>query len=147
MTSLSTWTIRRKLIGLGLASAAVALVLAAVAITAYDQITFRATKLENVTAVAAIVGHNAAAALAFDDAASGGKILSGLRAKPSIARAALYRRDGTVFATYTRADMSAAFAPPAVQPDQACSAPSNCCSFARSRSTANRSARSISSLI
>ena len=95
----------RKLIGLGVASAAVALMLAAVAITAYDQITFRATKLENVTAVAAIVGHNAAAALAFDDAASGAKILSGLRAKPSIARASLYRRDGTVFATYTRSDV------------------------------------------
>jgi hypothetical protein len=80
------------LIGLGLASAGVALLLAAVAITAYDQVTFRATKLDNVTAVAEVVGHNAAAALAFDDAASGAKILSGLRAKPSIGRAALYRR-------------------------------------------------------
>ena len=84
--TLASWSIRRKLIGLGVASAAVALVLAAVAITVDDQITFRATKLENVTAVAAIVGHNAAAALAFDDAASGAKILSGL-ARQAVDRA------------------------------------------------------------
>jgi signal transduction histidine kinase/CheY-like chemotaxis protein len=119
VTFLASWSIRRKLIGLGLASAAAALVLAAVAITIYDQVTFRAAKLQNVNMVAAIVGHNAAAALAFDDAASGGKILSGLGAQPTIVRAALYRRDGTVFATYTRADVDARFLPPPVQPEQA----------------------------
>jgi two-component system, sensor histidine kinase and response regulator len=119
VTSVASWSIRRKLIGLGVASAAVALVLAAVAITTYDQITFRATKLENITAVALIVGHNAAAALAFDDAPSGGKILSGLRAKPSILHASLYREDGRVFATYTRSNVGEAFTPPPVQPDQA----------------------------
>jgi two-component system, sensor histidine kinase and response regulator len=119
MIALASWSIRSKLIGLGLASAAVALILAAVAITVYDQITFRATKLENVNVVAAIVGHNAAAALAFDDAVSGAKLLSGLAAKPSIARAALYRRDGAVFATYTRPDVGGAFTPPPVRPDEA----------------------------
>jgi two-component system, sensor histidine kinase and response regulator len=117
MTSLSSWTIRRKLIGLGLASAAVALLLAAVAITVYDQVTFRAMALENATATAAIVGHNAAAALAFDDAASGVKILSSLREKPSIAHAALYTRDGSVFAIYTRHDVPEPFRPPTAQPD------------------------------
>ena len=105
MIRLASWSIRNKLISLGVASAAVALVLAATAITTYDQITLRATSLENATVLAAIVGHNAAAALAFDDAISGVKILSGLRAKPSIARACLYGRDGTVFATYSRGDM------------------------------------------
>ena len=118
MRFLDSWSIRKKLIGLGVASAAVALLLAAVAIIAEDQISYRATKLENVIAAAAIVGHNAAAALAFDDPASGEKILSGLRAKSSITGAALYRRDGSIFATYRRADLGP-FSPPAVQPDQA----------------------------
>jgi signal transduction histidine kinase/CheY-like chemotaxis protein len=68
--------------------------------------------------MAALVGDNAAAALAFDDAESGSKILSGLRAKPSIARAALYRRDGSVFATYSRGTLPAPFVPPAPRPDQ-----------------------------
>jgi two-component system sensor histidine kinase/response regulator len=119
VTPLASWTIRRKLIGLGLTSAAVALLLVAVAITVYDQITFRATKLENVNAVAAIVGHNAAAALAFDDPASAVKILSGLRATPSIVHASLYTREGDVFAVYKRGDGNEPFRPPAVQPEQA----------------------------
>ena len=119
MTPVASWSIRTKLIGLGVASAAVALMLAAAAIIAEDQSSFRATKLENVTAIAAIVGHNAAAALAFDDAVSGAKILSGLRAKPSITRASLYRSDGSVFATYSRSDLREPFTPPPVQPDQA----------------------------
>ncbi len=118
MTLLASWTIRQKLVGLGLTSAAVALALAAVALTIYDQVTFRAARLANADVVAAIVAHNAAAALAFDDAAAGAKILSGLRAEASIARAALYRRDGEVFATYVRRDVGGSFVPPEVQPDQ-----------------------------
>jgi two-component system, sensor histidine kinase and response regulator len=119
VSRLASWSIRTKLIGLGVTSAAVALLLAAVAMAVEDQSSFRATKLENVTAVAAIVGHNAAAALAFDDAASGAKILSGLRAKPSITRAVLYKQDGGTFATYTRSDVDRQFTPPAVRPDEA----------------------------
>jgi signal transduction histidine kinase/CheY-like chemotaxis protein len=119
VTPFGSWSIRTKLIGLGVTSAAVALLLAAVAIAVEDQYSFRATKLENVTAVAAIVGHNAAAALAFDDAASGAKILSGLLAKPSITRAVLYKQDGRTFATYTRSDVDRRFTPPAVRPDEA----------------------------
>jgi two-component system, sensor histidine kinase and response regulator len=115
MISLASWTLRRKLIGLALVSAAVALLLAGAAIIVADQISFRAIKVENVTAVAAIVGHNAAAAIAFDDAPSGAKILAGLRAKPSITRAWLYRRDGSLFATYTRPGVNEPSTPPAGQ--------------------------------
>jgi two-component system sensor histidine kinase/response regulator len=119
LTPLASWTIRKKLIGLGLVSAAVALLLAGVAIIVEDQITFRANTVESVTTVAAIVGHNAAAAIAFDDAVSGAKILGGLHVKPSITRAGLYRQDGTVFATYSRSDLKEPFTPPGVLPDQA----------------------------
>ena len=118
MTGLASWTIRKKLIGLGLASAAVALLLAGVAVIVEDQVTFRANTVESVTTVAAIVGHNAAAAIAFDDAVSGAKILSGLRVKPSITRAGLYRQDGTVFATYSRSGLTEPFSPPQVLSDQ-----------------------------
>jgi hypothetical protein len=102
MDALATLSLRHKLIGFGVVIATVALLLAGTAIIGYDQITFRAIKLSNVTAVAEIVGLNAAAALAFDDAAAAGTILNGLRAKPSIAAATLYRRNGEVFATYVR---------------------------------------------
>ena len=109
----STLSLRAKLIGLGVVTATVALLLAGTAIIAYDQFTFRANKLSNVTAVAEIVGLNAAAALAFDDADAAGKILNGLRAKPSVVSASLYRRDGQIFATYVRADVKGRVSPPA----------------------------------
>jgi signal transduction histidine kinase/CheY-like chemotaxis protein len=115
MISPASWTLRSKLIGLALVSSAVALLLAGVAIFVEDQMNVRATKVENLTAVAAIVGHNAAAAIAFDDAHSGAKVLSGLHAKPSITRAWLYRGDGTVFAAYQRAGLNEPLTPPAVQ--------------------------------
>ena len=76
--------------------------------------------------MAAIVGHNAAAALAFDDAASGAKILSGLRAKPSIARAvAVPARRGGVCHLHAQRRRRAVYAAGQCSPTRRCSAPSN----------------------
>jgi signal transduction histidine kinase/CheY-like chemotaxis protein len=113
------FSLRNKLIALGVISATVSLLLAAMAIIAYDQATFRSTKTDNVTAVAELVGHNAAAAIAFDDKAAAAKVLSGLRAKPSIVAASLYLTDGSVFATYTRAGTDGVFEPPPPRADAA----------------------------
>ncbi len=113
-----TLSLRLKLIGLGTVSATVALLLVAVATIAYGYMNVRAEKLTNATAVAEIVGLNAAAALAFDDRSSGAKILSGLRAKPSVVAASLYTSDGSVFATYVR-EGTGAFTPPPPQGEAA----------------------------
>ena len=50
MTSPDSWSLRKRLIALGLVSAVVSLVLASVAITFYDQMTFRASELESAEA-------------------------------------------------------------------------------------------------
>jgi signal transduction histidine kinase/CheY-like chemotaxis protein/HPt (histidine-containing phosphotransfer) domain-containing protein len=116
MMRFSSISLRNKLTVLGVVSATVALLLAAVAIIAYDQVTFRAAKLANVTTMAELVGSNAAAALDFDDEASAAKLLRGLGAKRSIVAASLYRADRTVFATYARPD-APRFSPPAPRGD------------------------------
>jgi two-component system, sensor histidine kinase and response regulator len=117
MKRLWSFSIRRKLIALGVISATVALLLAAAGIIAYDQVTYRTAKLANVTALAELVGSNAAAALIFDDTEAATKVLRGLRAERSIVAAALYRTDWTPFVTYTDAAAGNQFSPPELRPD------------------------------
>jgi hypothetical protein len=60
---LNDWSIRQKLIGFATATTAVALLLAGSGMMTYDYVTFRETKLNNVAAIAEVVGLNSAAAL------------------------------------------------------------------------------------
>ena len=59
----------------------------------------RAQRLE---VTADVVGSQAVAALEFEQESEAGAILNSLRAEPLILAAAVYRRDGRVFATYLR---------------------------------------------
>ena len=56
----------------------------------YDQVTYRTTKIENVSAIAEIVGLNSTAAIAFDDRDAATRILAALTSKPGITAAAIY---------------------------------------------------------
>ena len=61
---------------------------------------------EELHSIAELIGTNAAAALAFDDALNGEKLLAALHTRPHIRGAALYRADGQFFASYLRPSSS-----------------------------------------
>ena len=94
--------IKRKLIGLMMLASSAALLLAGLALAGYEWTSSRTDTLSNLQALAAVVGGNSTAAIAFDDAEAGQTILSALRAVGEINRAVLYGPSGKVLAAYTR---------------------------------------------
>ena len=62
----------------------------------------------DLSVLAEITGDNSTAALSFGDRKTAEELLSGLRAKRSIATAAIYSADGKVFASYRRGPAAAA---------------------------------------
>ena len=100
MFQMADWPIRRKLgflIGVGIA---VALLLACTAFTVHDVRVIRAAKVEQITALADILGSNATTALEFNDPDTAKEVLSSLRLQPSIEVAVLFDADGQVVASY-----------------------------------------------
>ena len=62
-------------------------------------------KQSGIWLTADLIGTNTAAALAFDDAMNGEKLLDALRTRPHIRGAALYESSGRFLASYLRADL------------------------------------------
>jgi signal transduction histidine kinase/FixJ family two-component response regulator len=100
MFQLADWPIRRKLGFLTGVGALVALLLACTAFTVHDVRMIRAAKVEQITALADILGSNATTALEFHDPDTAKEVLSSLRLQPSIELAALFDADGEVIASY-----------------------------------------------
>ncbi|MCX6903990.1 MAG: PAS domain-containing protein, partial [Verrucomicrobia bacterium] len=109
--------IKRKLTLITLLTSGVALLLASVAFVAWELVVFRKTMVNGALITAEMVGYNSCAALSFDDPASAAETLKSLHADPHIMGGAVYRKDGTLFATYQRAQLNEPFHPPAVEPD------------------------------
>ena len=99
--------LKRKLSGLTLLIAGVALLLAFLGFFSYELLTFRASTIDELSARAAVIGRNSTGAVVFDDSESAGQMLEGLRAHPKIEGACIYAANGSVFAEY-RAETSAA---------------------------------------
>jgi len=93
-------SIKKKLVRFGLLTAALALTLSSAAFLAYEMLTFRRETVQELEAVAAVIGSNSTAALAFEDAAAAAELLAGLREHPRIDAARIYRPDGLPFASY-----------------------------------------------
>src|SRR5437016_158438 len=100
MRSFSTLPIKQKLTLVILISSGIVLLLACAALVAYDVLTFRRTMVNDLTALAKIIGANNRAALAFNDQAMAGESLASLKAKPFIASACLYTTNGTILVQY-----------------------------------------------
>lgn len=66
----------------------------------YDTITFRERAVRQVSSMGGIVAANSTAALAFDNSDDATAVLEALAAEPNLRAAALYREDGSLFATY-----------------------------------------------
>ena len=85
------------LIGVG---ALLALLLACTAFTIHEVKMIRAAKVEQINALADILGSNATTALEFHDPATAEEILSSLRLQPSVEVAALFDEQGQILASY-----------------------------------------------
>lgn len=94
--------IRRKLMGIAVLTAAVALALAGTAFMVYELAIFRSAMTRELMGTADILGANSTAALTFHDAEAAEMTLQGLRAIPRIVSAAIYTKEGHLFAVYHR---------------------------------------------
>ena len=100
MARLQGMPLRRK-ITLGMVLVAgLALGLSSVAYILFQARLLRRTKATRAFTLAQVAGDNSRAALAFNDAASGERILESLSADPDLQRACLYDASGAIFATY-----------------------------------------------
>jgi signal transduction histidine kinase len=108
-------SIARRLARLNMVTSGMALLVAGLALSIYDFITFRTALLDKQSVEARIVGSNTITALTFDDPGAAERTLGALRAEPRVEGAALYRPDGQPFASYARE----ASLPPLVLPKEA----------------------------
>ena len=102
MASFRDIPIKQKLVITIVVTTAVALLLAGVGIVVFDTIVFRGYLERDLSALARIIADNSTAALAFNDPDSAAETLGALRARTHLVKACIYRRDGSVLASYTR---------------------------------------------
>jgi two-component system, sensor histidine kinase and response regulator len=106
------FSLRRKLTLIIMINTVVALCAAGIAFAEYGVYRFKELRLQDLNALANILGTNSTAALAFRDPNAAADILQALAAKPHILAAAIYDRDGQPFAVYHRGGPNARFTPP-----------------------------------
>src|ERR1700730_12196546 len=98
--SLRDLPIKRKLMVVILLTNSFALLLMGSALVVYERITFRHALAVNMNVLAQIIGSNTTAALAFDEAKNAREILGGLVAENQTKCAAIYDRNGRIFASF-----------------------------------------------
>ena len=103
---LNQLSIRQRLLLLTMLTSGIGVLLGCAGYLIYEVREDHRQKIEELQSLADFVGINAAAALAFDDAAGGAKLLEALRTRPHVRMGVLYRPDGAFFASYIRADLS-----------------------------------------
>src|SRR5580692_6074481 len=113
------WTrklsLRRKITLLIMINTFAALCAAGIAFAEYGVYRFKELRLEDLNALANILGTNSTAPLVFKDPSSAQDILQALAAKPHIMAAVIYDRDGKPFAIYHRGTSRDTFSPPPVE--------------------------------
>lgn len=95
-------SIKRKLTVILIVTSSAALLMAGAATIIYERLTFPRNLAQNLASLADVVGNNSAAAILFNDETAAAETLQGLRATPSIMMAQVYRKDGSVLASYLR---------------------------------------------
>ena len=116
MLDLRKMSLLRSLLLLCMMTSGAGLVVVCAGFLAYDLHDFRAKKIEVLKLTGDLIASNADAALAFNDADSGNRLLEGMRLKPEIRAAVLYRRDDHVLASYVRRDLAGNYALPKTAP-------------------------------
>ncbi len=105
-------SIKYKLIMIGLFTTGAVLLFTGLALIINEYLSFRNALINNLTIQIKIIADNSTAALSFDDEKAAKEILKALKASPNITYAVTYSGDGSVFATYKRADMEDVFFQP-----------------------------------
>jgi PAS domain S-box-containing protein len=93
-------SIKRKAMAVIMLTSVAVLLLTATAFTVYDLATYRQNLAGSLSATAAIIADHSVAALTVRDEKDARAILASLRADPHIVAAALYDRQGNLFARY-----------------------------------------------
>ncbi len=108
--------IKRKLMVVLLLTTSLALVLMAGAVVTYEILTFRTAITTNTGVLAKVIGSISTSSLAFENQEDATEMLSVLSAEPQITAAAIYNREGRVFAQFPK-DGTDLDIPPAPGPD------------------------------
>ena len=114
--SLRDIPIKRKLMVVILLTSGFAILLMGSALITYELVTFRSALTSNIEVLAQIIGSNSTAALAFDDRQNANEILRALAAENQITAAAIYDRNGRLFASFPES-IAPAQLPPVPGPD------------------------------
>jgi signal transduction histidine kinase/ActR/RegA family two-component response regulator len=114
--SLRNIPIKRKLMLVILLTSGFAILVMGSALIGYELGTFRRSLTGNIEVLAQIIGSNSTAALAFDDRENANEILRALAAENQITAAAIYDRNGQLFARFPEA-IPATQLPPSPGPD------------------------------
>jgi len=101
-------SIQRKLRTVITLTSAIVLLLACAAFIAADRERAGRAMRDDLSSIAAIIAANTAAPLTFDDRQGAADVLSALKARPAIVAAAVYTREGKLFAKYGIADFGEA---------------------------------------
>ena len=109
------FSLRRKITLVIMINTVAALCAAGVAFAEYGVYRFKELRLEDLNALAGILGTNSTAPLEFKDPNSARDILQALAAKPHILAAVIYDNDGKPFAVYHRAGLKGRYSPPSVE--------------------------------
>src|SRR5712675_138708 len=112
-------SLRRKITMVIMVNTFAALCAAGIAFAEYGVYRFKELRLEDLNALANILGTNSTAPLAFKDPNSAEDILRALAAKPHILSAVIYDRDGKPFAVYHRGGSSDKYFVPPVESESA----------------------------
>lgn len=94
--------LKRKLTVITVLTSCVALVVACLALAAYEQLNIRRRLVNDLATTAAMTGANSSAGLTFNDPAAVEQTLKSLTAQPRIVRACVYGKDARPFALYQR---------------------------------------------
>ncbi len=95
-------SMRGKLIGMGLVTTAIALLVAGISMLAYDLGVYRKSWASDLATEASIVALLTTPALAFDDQEAAARSLAALEVRSSILVAGLYGANGDLYASYVR---------------------------------------------
>jgi signal transduction histidine kinase len=110
-------SLRRKVLALVLAVTAAALLFAAFGLVAYDLRAYERQWTADLNTQAELLARTSAAALSFGDQLTATRDLAVLRVRPFVLAAAIYTREGNLFATYTRPSATAPAFPTRPGPD------------------------------
>ena len=112
MFDLKSASIRKKLTWMSMLASCAALLLAAAAFLAYDLMNFRNSMVRIFSIRANVIGHSSVSALLFRDEKNAAQTLAALKADVHATSAAIYDKEGRLFATYFREEPGRAFQGP-----------------------------------